>query len=115
MTLNLKSKKRLHGQGVLEYVLVVGIVVVALIAMTNVVKRGTQSLIRSGFAQIGAQVNADQSFSNKTGYLESQNSATADDNERQVVDRIGIINYIRTDQSNSFANALVNLGFTEEL
>lgn len=114
MRLNLISKKRLHGQGVLEYILIVGIVVIALIAMTQVIKRGTMSLIRSGFAQIGAQKNSDQGFSNKTGYLNSQNSLTADYNERQVVDRLGIINYIRLEQSNSSTNALVNLGFTED-
>ena len=114
MILNLKSKKRLHGQGVLEYVLLVGIVVIALIAMTQVIKRATQSLIRSGFAQIGAQVNADQSFSNKTGYLNAQNSFTSDENQRQVVDRVGIINYIHLDRSSSSVNALVNLGFTED-
>ncbi len=114
MILNLKSKKTLHGQGVLEYVLLVGIVVVALIAMTQVIKRGTQSIIRTGFAQIGAQRNADQGFSNTTGYLESQNSATSDDNQKQVVERIGIINYIRVEQSDSNTNALVNLGLTED-
>lgn len=114
MKLNLKSKKRLHGQGVLEYVLLVGIVVVALIAMTQVIKRATQSLIRSGFAQIGAQVNADQSFSNRAGFLNAQDSFTSDDNQRQVVDRVGILNYIHLDRSNTNTNTLVNLGFTED-
>lgn len=115
MIMKLKSKKELHGQGILEYVLVVGIVAVALIAMTQYIKRGAQSLIRTGYAQIGAQRNADQGFNNKMGYLESQNSTSADFKEKQVVDRIGIINYLPLEQSNVSTNALTNMGFTEDM
>ncbi len=114
MKLKKKNKKDLHGQGVLEYVLVVGIVVVALMAMTQMIKRGHQSLVRSAAAQLGAQVNADQSFGNTSGYLDSQNMLSYDDSQKQVVERVGIINYVRDSQTNTFANSLTNMGFTEE-
>ena len=98
----------------MEYVLVVGIVVVALIAMTQVIKRGSQSLIRSAAAQLGTQRDADQSFSNTTGYLDSQNSTTTDDNQKQVIERIGIINYVQDDRSDLMVNAVTNMGFIED-
>lgn len=114
MNLTKKNKKSLHAQGVLEYVLVVGIVVISLLAMTQVIKRGSQSLIRSAAAQLGAQQNADQGFGNSSGYMDSQNSQSSEDNLRQVVERVGIINYVRDVETNTLTNSLTNMGFTEE-
>ena len=114
--MKLKNKKRrnLHAQGVLEYIMLIGIIVVALIAMTQAIKRGAQSIIKEGADQLAAQQNADQSFSNKTGYLDSQNTASADDRQKQIIERVGIINYVQDDASSVFMNSSTNMGFTQE-
>ena len=114
--MKLKNKKRrnLHAQGVLEYIMLIGIIVVALIAMTQAIKRGAQSIIKEGADQLAAQQNADQSFSNKTGYLDSQNTASADDRQKQIIERVGIINYVQDDASLGFMNSSTNMGFTQE-
>ena len=114
MKLIKKNRKTIHAQGVLEYILVVGIVVVALLAMTQVIKRGSQSLIRMTAAQIGAQNTADQSFSNTTGFLENQRSTASSDSQKQVIDRGGIINYVQDELTDVNSNSVTNMGFTED-
>ncbi len=114
MKLNKRNRKNLHAQGVLEYVLLIGIVVIALLAMTQAIKRGAQSLIKEGADQLAVQQNGEQSFSNTTGYLDVQNAISSEDKQKQVVERVGIINYIQDDASYSLMNSITNSGFTRE-
>ena len=114
MKLKKKNRRNFRAQGVLEYIILVGIIVVALIAMTQAIKRGAQSIIKEGADQLAAQQNADQSFSNTTGYLDSQNTVVADDRQKQVVERVGIINYVQDDASYSLMNSSTNMGFSQE-
>ena len=114
MKLKNKNRRNLHAQGVLEYIILTGIIVVALIAMTQAIKRGAQSIIKEGADQLAAQQNADQSFSNTTGYLDSQNTVSSDDRQKQIVERVGIINYVQDDASYSLMNSSTNMGFTQE-
>lgn len=107
-------KKNTIAQGMLEYILLVGIVVVALISMTQAVKRGTQSIIKTAADELALQENADQKFDNRTGYLDSQNATIAEDKEKQVVDRVGVITYVQDETSFVNTESLTNMGFTEE-
>jgi Flp pilus assembly pilin Flp len=116
-----KNTKTLHGQSVLEYVLLVGLITVVLVAMMQAVKRGTQSLVKVAADEIGNQAESDQFIryngqdiiNNRTGYMESSNSLTLIDSERQVVQRYGIINYIPDENQQTLSNTLTNMGFTE--
>lgn len=114
MNLKKRIRKNTNAQSALEYVLLVGIIVVALIAMTQAIKRGTQTIIKVTGDNLGPQQNADQSFSNVTGFLESQNSQSADDRQKQILERVGIINYVQNDTSYSQMNSHTNMGFIEE-
>ena len=114
MKLKNKKRKNLHAQGVLEYIMLVGIIVVALISMTQAIKRGAQSIIKEGADQLAAQQNADQSFSNTTGYLDSQNTISADDRQKQIIERVGIINYVQDDATQMIMNSSTNMGFAQE-
>ena len=108
-----KNIKRLHGQSVLEYLLLVGVIVVALFAMMQAIKRSGQSLLKVAADEIGNQQNSDQSFDIELGYLDSSNSMTSSQNEKRVVDRIGLITYTLNDAQGVLTNAKTNLGFTE--
>jgi len=59
-----KLKER--GQSTLEYVILVGFVVAALIAMGVYMKRGFQGRLRESTDQIGQQFSADHTSSNFT-------------------------------------------------
>ena len=50
------------GQTVVEYIVLIGIITVALFYMGPLFKRGVQSLVKVTSDQIGAQQNADQDF-----------------------------------------------------
>ncbi len=68
------------GQTVVEYIVLVGIVTVALFYMGPLFKRGVQSLVKVTADQIGSQQNADQDFVNADdpgatgGYLVGSNT-----------------------------------------
>lgn len=53
-----------HAQMFVEYAIVCGIVVMILISMNVLIKRGIQGMVKSVADQIGNQANADQSFDN---------------------------------------------------
>lgn len=114
--MNLIRKKRNCevAQGMLEYVLLVGIIVATLLAMSNAIKRGTQSLIQVAADEIGLQQNADQKVNNETGYINFQNAVTQQNAEKRIVERVGILNYISNDSSTTTTQTLSNGGFTRD-
>jgi Flp pilus assembly pilin Flp len=122
--LRLKKKKikSLHGQSVLEYVLLVGIVTVVLVAMMQQVKRGAQSLVKGVADEIGNQQNSDQfklwpngEIDNRVGYLDSSNMTTSSANTKSVRERIGVINYNTDENQFTTTNTFTNMGFIEEM
>ncbi len=102
-----------HAQSLLEYVIVVGAVVLILFAMGPMLKRGTQSLIRIVADQIGTQRNADQRFDER-GYMESMYVTTRTSQDKQMVEWLGNITYIYDDVTTTTTSTVTNLGFTEE-
>lgn len=112
--INKKNIKKLHGQSVLEYVLLVGIITVVLSAMFQLIKRGSQSLVKVAADELSVQKNSDQTFSNQQGYLDHSDSQSQSQNYKQVIDRLGVINYIVDDKADAVTNSQTNLGFTEE-
>ncbi len=101
------------GQSILEYTILLGVIVLVMFAMGPMLKRGTQSLIKVVADQVGTQQNAEQKFDD-TGHLESSYTATRGSTDKQTFDSVGTTTYVFNDVSMTTANALVNLGFTEE-
>ncbi len=114
MQLIRNQNRRKSAQGMLEYILLVGIIVTALVAMTNSIKRGTQSIVKVAADQIGFQQNADQRIDNQTGYVNSQNISSQDSKEKRIIERVGVLNYISNDSSLIVSQTLTNSGFTED-
>jgi hypothetical protein len=74
-----------HGQTILEYTIIVGIVTVVLFYMGTAIKRGEQSLVKVTADQVGNQQNADQDFTDtRQGYMESSNSLTNETKAKQT-------------------------------
>jgi archaellum component FlaF (FlaF/FlaG flagellin family) len=118
-----KDIKKLHGQSVLEYVLLIGIITVALFASMQMVKRATQSIVKVTADELGAQRQADQFTilangdsvpSNRQGYLDTSNTMMFSENEKRIRERIGVVNYIYNDAQMVVTDTLTNMGFTEE-
>ncbi|MDO8661643.1 MAG: hypothetical protein Q7K98_00260 [Candidatus Omnitrophota bacterium] len=60
------SKRNLRGQSTLEYVILAGFVVAALIAMGVYMKRGFQGRLRESTDQVGQQYSAEHTTSTYT-------------------------------------------------
>ena len=71
-------KRNLRGQSTLEYVILAGFVVAALIAMGVYMKRGFQGRLRESTDQIGQQYSAQHTTSNYTTNTEVAQSETLD-------------------------------------
>ena len=102
-----------RAQSITEYILLVGIITLALFTMMQTVKRGTQSMIKTAADQIGVQSNSDQSFSREQGYLNFQNTVTSSDRQKQVIDHVGVMNYILNESETTLMHSQTNMGFTE--
>ena len=97
----------------LEYVVVLGVVVVILFSMTPMLKRGIQSLVKVTADQIGVQENADQDFESNS-YLVSSNIFAYSITKKDKRDDAGTITYTYPgDESSVNTEELTNLGFSE--
>ena len=73
------NKRKARGQSTLEYVILTGFVVAALIAMGIYMKRGFSGRLRESTDQIGGQYSAAHTTSNYT--------TTTDTTQNEVVDK----------------------------
>lgn len=100
------------GQIFLEYMLVIGAVVLVMMAMNKMIKRGTQGMVKVVADQVGLQVNADQQFDD--GYLKSSYVTTRVTTSKIKEEFAGQTTYTYGDVTVIHSNALINMGFTEE-
>ncbi|MBI3601835.1 MAG: hypothetical protein HY209_02975 [Candidatus Omnitrophica bacterium] len=101
-----------EGQTVLEYILLIGIVTIALVYMGTDIKRGIQSVIKVTADQIGNQQQSEQDFSATGGYLVNSASSVKDISHRSVQERIGVVTTASDDFMQTTTNSLTNAGFT---
>lgn len=106
-------KKNNQAQIFLEYTIIVGTVVMILIAMNVMIKRGIQGMVKSVADQIGNQAAAEQKF-DESGHLESQYASTRVSADKTTRELVGVTNYVYDDTVTSDTATVSNLGFTEE-
>jgi hypothetical protein len=70
------NKRRMRGQGTLEYVILTGFVVAALIAMGVYMKRGFQGKLRESTDQIGGQYSAEHTKADYTTLINMSQTET---------------------------------------
>ena len=56
------EKSNNQAQIFLEYTIISGIVIMILLSMNTMIKRGIQGMVKSVADQIGLQINAEQNF-----------------------------------------------------
>ena len=112
--LKTRTKNTSPGQIFLEYILVVGAVVLVMFATSTLIKRGAQGMIKVVADQIGDQANADQQFDDR-GFLESAYTTTRTNTSKIKTEFPGDpTTYTYKDVTNIASEMVTNLGFTEE-
>ena len=100
------------AQTTVEYVIIIGIVTVALFYMGTFIRRGTQSIVKSTADQLAVQKNAEQDFAVDTSHLEQSNTHSKMDVHREVRERIYTSNAATDERSEVSTNTFTNMGFT---
>ena len=95
--------------------MVIGIVVVAIMAMRPMIMRASQGMIRTVADQIGNQANSDQKVDNmKGGFLDRSNSRVTLNTNKQTLENAGRTKYQFNDEISTDSMAFMNLGYTED-
>ena len=108
-------KKTYFGQTLLEYIILIGIIVTVLVAMSPYLKRGIQSVIRVTADQLQFQNEAEQSLAEGVGSSYLMNSFTTSNTYTDKLVREvpgGKTSYIYDgDHTEKITTSLTNLGF----
>ena len=103
-----------RGQNILEYIILIGIVTVALFYMGPAFKRGIQSVTKVTADQLAGQQNAEQDFDDDTGHLEISQTQTHSSSNKQVKERLYTTTVSVNEMTDSTTNSVTNGGFTAE-
>jgi hypothetical protein len=98
------------GQTVVEYLILIGIMMMGLIYMSTDLKRGVQSVIKVTADQIGNQSNSDQDYNNPQGYLLNSISKTSENHQKTLAESKGVVGYLINDKTQAQINSLTNQG-----
>ena len=102
------------GQATAEYIIVIGIVVMAIYAMGPAIKRGTQSLVKSASDQIAAQKDAEQDFSNDSSYVAKSETKSKSNSERTVKERLDTSQTETSETADTTTDETTKLGFSRQ-
>lgn len=102
-----------HAQIILEYTVIAGVIVMVLLAMNVMIKRGVQGMIKVVADQVGNQINAEQRF-DESGHMESQYTTTRTSLDKTTREFGGVTTYEYDDIMTLDTTTVSNLGFTEE-
>ena len=72
-----------RAQSMLEYLILIGVVTVVLVALGPLFKRGIQAVVRLTADQLQTQANAEQKPTKASGYLIDQYSSSNADNSKE--------------------------------
>lgn len=108
----MRIKKTKKAQTFLEYALVISVVTAIMMAMSVLVRRSVQGMVKVVSDQIGFQQNADQN-SRSGGYMVEMNVLSKRERAVSVRDRLGNITYTYDrDRVESQIFVLTNAGYT---
>lgn len=118
-----KKKSDRRGQMMLEYTVVIGAIVLIIFAMTPLIRRGFQSVIKTTADQVGVQTDADQitlregedleEKIRKEGFLTSSTTTTTVLVNSVTQEEEGETTYFYDDTITSNAETNLGLGFNE--
>ncbi|MDP2652465.1 MAG: hypothetical protein Q8Q08_00360 [Candidatus Omnitrophota bacterium] len=103
-----------RGQTFIEYTLLLGVLVSILVAMTPLVRRGVQGMVKIVVDQVGTQKDAEQ-VGGTSGYLINTTMETDSYRETLKTEYLGDTGYWTTsDWTATNSEVHLNLGFTEK-
>ncbi|MDP2940618.1 MAG: hypothetical protein Q8O13_11215 [Candidatus Omnitrophota bacterium] len=107
--------KNLRAQSLTEYVIVLGLVVVALTTMQVYMRRGIQAVVKVSADELGFQQNSEDVLDPaKQGFLRSFHSQVNSQSQRRMVGVPGVLNK-DIDESSTFSlNGIYFLGNEEK-
>lgn len=111
MLRTLFTEKRKRAQTILEYTIVVGVIVAVMAAMTPMIRRVNQGMIKLMSDQVGNQHNAEQRFNANRGYLVESYTTTQQRQSHGMNENFGDIKYTYDDAVTVTMNSLTNAGF----
>ena len=88
-----KKQRRHQAQTFVEYTVLIGIVTGLLIAMSTMIRRGTQEMVKVVSDQIGNQLMADQSSDPEAGRLINTASDVFVDRDTKTQQRLDVVTY----------------------
>jgi len=104
------------AQTLLEYVIIIGIVTLVLMAMAPRMKRGIQAIIKVTADQMAVQENSDQSADRETGHMVKSYTNSVSFTQTQITQRgNNVVEYIYGDTADTQASSEINLGFTNSV
>jgi uncharacterized protein (UPF0333 family) len=104
------------GQLLAEYAIYVGIIVIVVIAMSPMIRRASQGMIRMTADQIGTQENSDLSAhaQEEDGYLIKSVTNVYASTNTLLEEVTGDIIYTYDDETRMESNTRTNVGFTRD-
>ena len=110
---NVKYSK-LQAQTFVEYTLLFGVIVAIFIALTPLIRRSSQAMIKLVADQVSLQENAEQ-MGGDTGKLVTSEILTNQRREKNTRQFAGIMNYTFVqDDLEVHSDSVSNLGFTQK-
>jgi hypothetical protein len=100
------------GQTLLEYMILIGLVLMALVFMGTDIKRTLQSLIKVTADQIGNQAEADQDYDSRSGHMVNSWSSSSQSAEVTKTDVNGAVGVVSREGSQSDTMTIINQGLT---
>ena len=93
-----KHTKNTKGQTILEYISLVGIVVLVIVAMSTHIRRSIQGMVRMVSDQMGNQQKSEQAF-DETGHLVNSITTAGIVTDKEKRERPGTVSYIFNDRT----------------
>jgi len=111
---NSRHHRRHSAQTFVEYTMLIGVVSALLIAMSTMVRRGVQEMVKVVSDQIGNQELADQNPDPQAGRLINILSDTFVDTDTKTQQRLDVITYnYHRDFTRTRSTTISNTGFRE--
>jgi len=102
-----------RGQTFIEYTILIGILVTVLVAMTPMIRRGTQSMVKLVADQVGSQRNSEQ-IGGRFGYMINSTTASQTQQSIESWERLGEVGMdYHVDRVFTQSNTFLNQGFAE--
>lgn len=105
-----KNFRQQSAQSVLEYTIIMGIISLVIITMSTMIKRFAQGTVKMVSDQIGNQVNSDQVFDKKRGYMNRSYSVSQSNMDSLLVEEKGERKKFYNDVTKTKTNTFSDLG-----